>query len=746
MNDSINPQSATHTLPLIKKINALSEQLHLNLKKIDLEPNEMLFSQGAIGDSLYILVQGELEIRRQHEDGEETVIDHLTAGAVVGEMALLSGQKRTASVTAVTGCHLWRLDIEDFMGLSAEDQQRLVDFDGLFVNRWRRLLLSRTLGKLFGQLDPETLHAMQDELEWYHLSNGNVLFQQGDESDGMYIILNGRLRFVATGPNGEVVASSEVGPGETIGEYSLVTAERRSATVHAVRQTNLVKITPKRFKRFVAQFPDMMGHLTRIIVERQQRTLKQTFANNSQSLTITILPVSPTLNATQFARQLATAILPYGTALALDAGLFDAHTQHAGAAQTPRHSPKNLAVSALLDELEANREYLLYVADPEPTEWSRRCLGQADRVILLADPTHSHDIGAVEEVLNRFEVAIRTELVLWHAPETVTPAGTAKWLDSRPQLHAHHHIRQEDDRHMSRLARRLTGNGIGLVLSGGAARGFAHMGVHRAIEELGIPVDYIGATSMGAVLGGSITNYQTNAQLMRDSAQFADTKKLFDRTLPFTSLMASHKVTNFTKNYFADQLIEDAWLPFFCVASNLTTAEPIIYQRGPLWRAVRASLSIPAVFAPVVQDGDVIVDGCVMDNFPAEIIAKRCESNRIIGVNISPHFEKKREYDFETDISGWRILLNRINPFSKRLRSPSLIHTVLRTFEINSIRLAKQNEKYVDLLVYPDVKQFPVTAYNQYEAIAQAGYDAAIDLLTAWKAEKLLPHETVTRS
>lgn len=742
MNKENKQRPTVKALSSLKKINELSDELKLNLKIIELKPHEPLFLQGDIGDSLYMLVQGRVEIRRRHDDGQETLIDTLTAGSIVGEMALLNRQGRTASVIAIEHCHLWRLDIEDFLKLSPEDQRRLVDIEGLFVNRWQRLLLSRALDKLFGQLEPETLHVMQEELEWYHLSNGNILFEQGDVSDGMYIVLNGRLRFVARDENGTILASNEVSPGEAIGEYSLVTSELRSATVFAIRQTNLVKITPERFRQFVKQFPDMMERLTRIIVERQQRTMKQTYAVASKSLTITIIPVSSTLDAMKFATQLATAIRPYGTTLALDAQLFDTHTRYEGAAQTPRHSPRNLAVTALFDELEANQDFLLYVADSEPTEWSHRCLGQADRVILLADPAQSNETSTVEQSLSNFEVAVRTELVLWHSPDTVTPKGTAAWLDLRPQLHAHHHIRQEEMGHLSRLARRLTGNGIGLVLSGGAARGFAHLGVHRAIEELGIPIDYIGATSMGAVLGGSMTNYQTNKQLMSESSNFADKKRLFDQTLPFTSLMASHKVTNFTKNHFKEQMIEDSWLPFFCVATNLTTAEPIIYQRGPVWHAVRASLSIPAVFAPVMHKGDMIVDGCVMDNFPAETIARLCESNRIIGVNISPHFEKKRDYDFETGISGWQILWNRLNPFSKKLRSPTLINTVLRTFEINSIRLAKQNEKYVDVLIYPDVKRFPMTAYDRYEAIAQTGYDAAFDRLAAWKAEKLLPHET----
>ena len=326
--------------------------------------------------------------------------------------------------------------------------------------------------------------------------------------------------------------------------------------------------------------------------------------------------------------------------------------------------------------------------------------------------------------------------VLWHAPQTERPQGTAVWLDQR-QIHTHHHVRQGDAAHMARLVRRLTGHAVGLVLSGGAARGFAHLGVQRAFEELNIPIDYIGGTSMGAVIGATIILYETNAIMMSQAVNLADPRKLFDHTLPLTSLMSSRKVTHFTKQHFGNHHIEDQWIPFYCIASNLTTAKPVIYQRGPIWHAVRASLAIPGVFTPVIADGDVIVDGAVMDNFPVTTMADLCESGRIIGVNVSPYREKKRYYDFETNISGWRVFFSRLNPFAKSLRSPSLLGTIMRAVEINSVRRAKDEEALLDVMICPDVQQFKTTAYDQYEVIARVGYEAALTPLTTWKARRL---------
>jgi len=241
-----------------------------------------------------------------------------------------------------------------------------------------------------------------------------------------------------------------------------------------------------------------------------------------------------------------------------------------------------------------------------------------------------------------------------------------------------------------------------------------------------------------------IVTIGSNSKMMTLSKRFANPKDLFDRTLPLTSIMASEKVTKFTQNLFGDLLIEDQWIPFFCVASNLTTAEQVVFQCGPIWRAVRSSLPIPGVFTPVMDNGDTIVDGGVIDNFPARLMAGYCESDCIIGVNVSPFKDKKRNYDFDTSISGWRILFSRINPFAKSLRSPSLTGVILRSIEINSVQRAREDESYVDLMIYPDVKQFGITEYDKFEAIAQIGYEAALGPLREWK-EKGSPVEIMAQ-
>jgi predicted acylesterase/phospholipase RssA len=535
---------------------------------------------------------------------------------------------------------------------------------------------------VFGELDTASLHALQRQMEWQHHSNGSVIFRQGDEADGMYIIINGRLRVVVTSPDGEDRVISEVGPGETVGEYAVLTEDIRSATVHAVRETNLAKISQPVFRNLVREYPELLGKIARIIVERQQRTL---------------------------------ALAQFGTTVVLSDQEFDERYGKEGVSKTAFDDAVNPAIVAWMDDLEANNDFVIYVGGCEHAIWEKRCIGQADRVLIIADPTGDPAPSAVEQLLGQLEV----------------PLGTSAWLDQR-QVHTHHHVRRGDRQHMGRLARRLSGHAVALVLSGGGARGFAQLGVYRAMLELGIPVDYVGGSSFGGLMAGLIARNLSYDELMGLADKFASSRRIFDYTLPFTALLTSKKVTQICQEVFGDLLIEDLWFPFFCVSSNLSRAEPVVHQRGAVWRAVRASLAIPGVFAPVIEDDEVLVDGGVMDNFPIELMVKLSESDRVIGVHASPHQESARQWDYDTSISGWRILYYKVNPFVRPLRSPSLMGTILRAQEVNSAYQAKSTQSLVDLLLRLDMREFGFLDFDDYKAIAEAGYAAAFDALREW--------------
>lgn len=697
------------------------------LDHVRLRGGDILFEEGDEADSLYVLIAGVAGVRVRHEDGSLSDIDRLAPGAIVGEMALMGAGTRTATVYAINDVELLRIGHTSYQAMITGSSQAEQVLGRGFDARWQRIQLARILKDLLGEIDAMTLQLLQDELDWVHLSNGDVLFSQGDVADGLYVVVNGRLRVAAMLPQGEPQTIGDVCPGETVGEFALIADAPRSATVRAVRESNVVRMTRATFERLARSNPRLMVRLTEIIVTRRQQSLVR--RPGPPSFSFVLVPAGPSVDLAVFAGELTEAMTVADSVALLDARRFDAQFGQEGASLADPDDPIDGAVSAWLDELETRTQFIVYVADEGPTSWTRRCVDHADRVLVIADPAADPRPGPTEEMLSRREVPLRTDLVLWHPPETTRPVGTAAWLDGRT-VKAHYHVKQGAESHMARLARRLTGQATVLVLSGGGALAYSELGVFRALLELGIPIDYVGGTSMGSIVSGGIAagyRYEEMCDMARWTAELG----VIDKTLPLASLAASKNVTKITQHAFGEFAIEDLWLPWFCVSTNMSSGEAVVHTRGLMWRAVRASTSIPGVFLPLVEEGNVLIDGGVMDNFPVEIMSRLSDAGRIIGVNVVSHKERLRSFDYDASLSGWKLLFNRLNPFAKRMRAPSMIQTLLRATEINGLRESRRQQALADMVIVPDVQGFRFTDYDRWEGLAQRGYEAALEPLRA---------------
>jgi NTE family protein len=398
------------------------------------------------------------------------------------------------------------------------------------------------LTDLFGELDADGLRDLQAELQWMQLSPGEALFHLGDPGESMYLVVSGRLRVAIPLPDGGERLLGEVAPGETVGELALLTGEPRSATAVAIRETNLVRLDQAVFDRLLERHPQAMMRLTRLIVQRQQRGLRLSPGQSTQALALALVPAGPQAPLAEFAQGLAESLSAFGPVLFLDSTRLDQAFGKEGAAQAAPDDPTGLALSGWLGEQEMRSSSILYVAEPTWSAWSRRCVRQADRLLIVARGGSDPTPGPVEDAMSALDLKVRTELVLLHPPHVSRPHHTSQWLAPR-QLHAHHHLRQNDTAHYRRLARALTGQSVGMVLSGDGARGFAHVGVLRALEELGIEIDRTGGTSMGALIGAAYARRMSHGDMISLAQELANPRQLFDYTLPFVSLMATEKIT-----------------------------------------------------------------------------------------------------------------------------------------------------------------------------------------------------------
>ena len=218
-------------------------------------------------------------------------------------------------------------------------------------------------------------------------------------------------------------------------------------------------------------------------------------------------------------------------------------------------------------------------------------------------------------------------------PDVTAPRGSEAWVATMRPARLFH-LREGSDADADRLARVLTGQSVGLVLSGGGARAYAHVGAIRALHERGVPIDFVGGVSMGAIIAAGLAMGWDDPELeARIRKAFVETSPLDDIALPIIAMTRGDKVRERLAEHFDDRCIADLWLPFFCVSTNLTTGAYQLHQSGLVREALRASISLPGVLPPVTDGNNVLVDGAVLKNFPADVM-RSIQLGPIVGVDV----------------------------------------------------------------------------------------------------------------
>jgi NTE family protein/lysophospholipid hydrolase len=713
------------------------ESIRPALEEIALPAGARLFAEGDPGDGLYVVGAGRLVATVRARDGGSAVVGDFEPGQGVGEMALLTGRPRTATVTAATDARLVRLSKEAFERLVAEAPGVARTLADAIAVRFHTQQIARPLANLFGDLGVDEVRDLHRKLTWVRLAPGETLFHQGDRGDAVYLVLSGRLQAVEIGADGTRRVVNEMGRGESVGEMALLTDSPRSLSVEAVRETHLARLGAAEFDALVDRHPRVLKHLARLVLERSRRatsSARERASTGTTSLCLLPLPgVAPAAFAElveRFVRGIEGAV---GSTLVLSADRFDAAFGRTGAAQTPRDHPADVTIGGWLAEQEAAHRAVVYVAEPTMSPWTRRSLAQADRLLLVADAAGDAAPSLFEREAAAEARTTPRELVLLHPPGTARPEGTARWLDAR-LLAAHHHVRLGSDADAASAARRVTGRPVTVVLSGGAARGFAHIGVLRALLEAGWPIDAVAGTSMGAVVGGTYAVGYSYEGMVQLALSFGDRKRLFDLTPPVVSFLASKKVSNAYREMYGEASFEDLWRPFLCVSTNLTRARPFQHERGPVWRAVRASSSIAGLFTPVAWGGDLLVDGATMNNWPVDVMRRRYPAGTLIAVHVNPEVDAGIRYEYGEHLSGFRALAHYLFPRFVRAQAggvPFIASIMTDLSLVNDAMVTAEKSALADLVIVPDVRAFNPLDFGQARPIVEAGYRAGRAALAA---------------
>jgi NTE family protein len=538
-------------------------------------------------------------------------------------------------------------------------------------------------------VDPVALEALAAAAVHFSLPAGHLLFEAGSDPDGVYLLASGRLGVKTLSKAG---LTAEIERGELVGEAGWLLGTQRSATVVALRDSELLLVPNAELDGIAARSTQFSLALARLCARRLRHSNRQEYTPKRAHI-FAIVPHSVEIDVADFATRLVAELSKTG------------RTELVWDARATTHT------ATWFNRIEEVNDYVVYVANWAATGWTRQCCRQAD-VILMAAPADGR-VGAWPAEIAEAAIArgARVELALLHSGK-IEPGSAARWLKTLTASR-HHHILGAAD--YGRLARLLMRRGVGLVLSGGGARGFAHLGIIRALREAKVPIDFLGGASIGAIIAGGVAmDWSDEEMQQRYRRSFVDTNPVNDYTFPFLALTRGKKVSRLLEREYGAVLIEDLRVPYFCVSANLTTGRLFEHQTGRIAHALRASVAIPGVMPPVFHEAGVLVDGAAINNLPVDVMQ-----------NHAPGFVIGCDVGADRNFGERRV---------------NILQVLMHAGMVNSTASERAQRELADVLLKPPLPNIDLLNWRAFDQAIRAGYDYARIALDALPAiPRLMP-------
>lgn len=569
---------------------------------------------------------------------------------------------------------------------------------------------------LFANLSTEAVDALAAIASPLELHSGERLFAENDPAEHLFIVATGRLRAMV----GDVLVGY-VGVLEPIGEIGLLSGENRTATVEAIRDTLLIQIRRDQLMEFLVANPSALVAITRVLIGRlRQNQRQQTLTSARSARTFAVIPASPDIDAQSLARDLHQRLSALSPCRLLDARAVDEELGE-GVAHTPiTDSAGNAQLVEWLNRLERNHRYLIYASGPDPNPWARRCMRQADRVLVVARAQDLPLATPMVDALRRSGILAAVELVLLRPAGA--PGGDVTAWKAQTEARAHYFVRPDNDDDLAALARQLTGRAVGLVLGGGGARGFAHLGLLRALEEEGIKVDVAGGSSMGAFISALVAcGYTSHEMLPLLRETFVTHNYLNDYMFPRIALIRGRKFLRRLRQLFGEVRIEHLRMPWFCVSTNLTRGTAVVHDQGPLETWLAASMAVPGIAPPVVYKGELLADGAVVNSLPTDIM-QGLERGPIIASDVSTEGDIRAPGIEGPDPEG---LLTWPGPGEP----PNLRDILFRTATLTSESGVRRRAASADVYIRMPVLGIGMFDWKRMDEIIERGYQVAKEKL-----------------
>jgi NTE family protein len=576
-------------------------------------------------------------------------------------------------------------------------------------------------------LDPDALKDLDAAFESVHVPGGARIVERGQSGVPFIVVAHGGLHASYVDHQGRRQVVFEYFRGGSLGEALVLSGRPAPFDVHAIRDSDVLCLSPSKFNDLAVRHPSLILHFARVVATHMIDTFGSedvlaSFTRGRDRLPRCVALMSTGAEPGRRTRDLlADALSKSRKASRLSLG--DARAAM-GSQQVGRD--REALLLEWLGRYESDGELVILDCDLSDGFWLDFALRQADRIMVLAGeedrPREDGDAGWWRDA-KLSERLCHLELAVVHERSDSLPRCGASFARLAGVARVHH-VRAGDPRAGERLARWMLGRPVGLVLGGGGAHGIAHVGVMKALEEAGVPVDIIGGTSMGAIFAGGLARgWSADVLMDRVRTLFSSRFALYDPTIPLSSLLAGKKLDRVLRGYFENIDIADVWTPFFCVSTNLSRASSQVHDLGSLQDAIRSSCSIPGLFPPFHLVRQLLVDGGLVDNLPVAAMAERCRGP-IIAVDVSP-YERPKNLGEGRRHPGLVERLKRFKPSSAT--GPWLFELLMHATLVGSQFRTKQSlaDHPPALYLAPEMATIRVLDWQAYEALYQAGYSAA---------------------
>ncbi len=533
---------------------------------------------------------------------------------------------------------------------------------------------------------------------WFSLPGGATLYAPGEDSDQLYFLRTGRLGAFSREEGQEPQFLGVVRPGEPAGEMALIGGAPHSANLVALRDSEVLALPRAAFFRAAQTDPSVMLELSRLMIRRARQA--QTHAAMGEPSVYGFIAVEPGPAIRPIVERIARAVSALGYSVTVEG------------------AESSLAPTEWFTNVEREHDFVLYVAEADETAWKHAVGRQVDRLFHLGRGDHAPPGEIPSYASGPLQDQRLVDLILLQSAKLKQPQGSGAWMAATRAARLFH-LRENGMADVQRLARVLTGQSVGLVLSGGGARAYAHIGAIQALRERGVPIDFVGGASMGAVIAAGLAMGWDDGEMEnRIRKAFVESSPLDDIAFPMIAMTRGDKVGLRLEEHFGDIQINDLWLPFFCVSSNLTSGSYHLHRRGSLHSALRASISLPGVLPPVCEDGAVLVDGAVMKNFPADVM-RSMQLGPIVGVDVTRGRSITSE-DLIPPSSFWNWIWS-----GEWRKGPPIVALLMRAATVSTGRDLAASREASDVLITPKLDKIDIRDWKAFSPAVQAGKMAA---------------------